>query len=167
MNKSIATAGALAALMLTSSPAAAVSPVTQATANAHVYKALQISFVQNLDFGALALASGSWTTQLISMDQAGTLTGCGGNVTCSGAAQPAKYHLFGTNNSVVKITAPPFNLNGPTTIAFTPNAPLTVNLGPGGLATGVDFSIGGSITLTSTTPEGLYTGNFAVTADYQ
>ena len=33
--------------------------------------------------------------------------------------------------------------------------------------TGVDFSIGGSITLASTTPDGTYSGTFAVTADYQ
>ena len=43
----------------------------------------------------------------------------------------------------------------------------TVNLGAAGSSTGVDFSIGGSITLASTTPDGVYSGTFAVTADYQ
>jgi hypothetical protein len=101
------------------------------------------------------------------MDQAGALTGCGTNVTCTGSPVAAKYHLVGTNNAIVKITSLPFSLTGPGTIAFTPNAPATINLGATGATTGVDFSIGGSITLDSTTPDGVYTGVFAVTADYQ
>ena len=168
MNKFIGAAGALALIALASSPAAAVSPLTQATASARIYKPLQISFVQNLDFGVLVTGSGAWS-QVINMDQAGTLTGCGANVSCSGATQPAKYHLTGTNNAIVKITSPGFNMTGPgsSLLAFTPNAPATVDLGASGLATGVDFSIGGSITITSATPDGVYTGNFLVTADYQ
>jgi hypothetical protein len=42
-----------------------------------------------------------------------------------------------------------------------------VNLGASGSTTGVTFAIGGSITLASTTPDGVYTGTFQVTADYQ
>ena len=168
MKKFLATAGALAALALGSTPAAAVSPATQATATARVYRPLTISFVQNLDFGTLVLAgAGAWAGQVISMDQAGALTGCGSNVTCSGTPVPAKYKLVGTNNATVTITSPGFNLTGPGTLAFTPSAPATVNLGAAGATTGVTFGIGGSITLASTTPDGVYTGTFAVTADYQ
>ena len=47
------------------------------------------------------------------------------------------------------------------------NAPATVNLGSTGSTTGMTFSIGGSITLASTTPDGVYSGTFVVTADYQ
>lgn len=166
MNKLFAAMASIA-LALTSTAANAVSPATQATATARIYKALQISFVQNLDFGTLVLGSGTWSGQLINMDQAGALTGCGTNVTCTGSPVAAKYHLVGTNNAIVKITSLPFSLTGPGTIAFTPNAPATVNLGATGATTGVDFSIGGSITLNSTTPDGVYTGVFAVTADYQ
>jgi hypothetical protein len=166
MNKLFLSAAG-AALALTSTAGVAATPTTQATATAHIYKPLQISFAQNLDFGTLVLNTGSWSGQVVKIDQAGALTGCGANVTCSGTAVPAKYHLSGTNNAVVKITSLPFNLTGPGTLAFTPDAPATVNLGPAGLTTGVDFSIGGSITLDSTTPDGVYSGTFAVTADYQ
>lgn len=166
MNKLLAGIAALA-IGLNGTSAGAVSPVTQATATARIYRPLQISFVQNLDFGTLVLASGTWSGQLISMDQTGAVTGCGTNVTCTGSPLAAKYHLIGTNNAVVKITSLPFSLTGPGTIAFTPNAPATVNLGAAGSTTGVDFSIGGSITLNSTTPDGVYSGVFAVTADYQ
>jgi hypothetical protein len=170
MSKLIAGAGAFLALMLGASPAAAVSPLSQATANAKIYKPLTISKVQNLDFGVIVLGSGAWAGEVVSISQAGALT-CGGgtNVTCSGSPQVAKYHLVGTNNAMVTVSCPGFNLNGPggATLAFTPNAPASVNLGATGLASGVDFSIGGSIAVASTTADGVYSGPFVVTADYQ
>ena len=159
--------GAASALALYSVPAAAVSPATQATATAKIFRPLTIQFQQNLDFGNLVLSGGVFAGQVISMDQAGVLTGCGSNVTCSGAPAPARYKLIGTNNAIVTITCPGFNLTGPGTLAFTPNAPATVNLGANGSTTGVIFGIGGSITLASTTPDGTYTGTFQVPADYQ
>lgn len=171
MRKSIAYIGACVTLMGVASPAAAVSPSNgQAQANAKIYKPLALSKVQNLDFGVIVEGPGAWPGEVVSISQAGVLT-CGGgtNLTCTGSVQPAKYHLAGTNNANVTVTCPGFNLNGPggATLAFTPSFPGTVNLGATGLATGVDFSIGGSITVASTTPDGAYTGTFAVTADYQ
>ena len=152
MKTSIACGSAFIALMLAASPAAAVTPASQATANAKIYKPLTISKVQNLDFGVIVLGAGTWSGEVVSLSQAGALT-CGGgtNLTCSG----------------VTVSSPGFNLTGPGTLAFTPNAPATVNLGATGSTAGVDFSIGGSITLASTTPDGVYSGTFAVTADYQ
>ncbi len=167
MRKAILSAGAVLAAAI-ASPATAVSPATQATANAKIYKPLTISKVQNLDFGVIVLTGASFAGEVVSLSQAGTLT-CGGgvNLTCSGSPQAAKYHLVGTNNATVTVSSPGFNLTGPSTLAFTPNAPATVNLGATGSTAGVDFSIGGSITLASTTPDGVYSGTFAVTADYQ
>jgi hypothetical protein len=170
MKKFLATAGALAALALTSTPAAAVSPATQATANAKIFKPLTISKVQNLDFGVIVLTGSSFSGETVSISQGGAVT-CGSNpgvlLTCSGAPQAAKYHLVGTNNAVVTVSSPGFNLTGPGTLAFTPNAPATVNLGAAGSTTGMDFSIGGAISVDSTTPDGVYSGTFNVTADYQ
>jgi len=170
MQKLFTAAGALAMIAGASSPAAAVSPASQATANARIYKPLTIAKVQNLDFGVIVLTGASFAGEVVSMTQAGAVT-CGSNpgvlLTCSGAPQAARYHLVGTNNATVTVSSPGFNLTGPGTLAFTPNAPATVNLGAAGSTTGVDFSIGGSITLASTTPDGVYSGTFAVTADYQ
>lgn len=163
-------AGAAALLALLGTPAAAVSPLTQATATAKIYKALTISWVQNLDLGTIVLSGSTFSGEVVSMNQAGVVT-CGSApgvlLTCSGAPQAAKYRLVGTNNATVTISCPAFSLTGPGTLAFTPNAPATVNLGPNGLSAGVVFSIGGSITLGSATPDGVYTGTFNVTADYQ
>ena len=169
MKKLIPGAVALALTALVTAPAQAVTPATQATATAKIYRPLTISFVQNLDFGTVVLSgAGTWSGEVVSIDQTGALT-CGGgvNLTCSGSPQAAKYHLVGTNNAVVTISSPAFNLTGPGTLAFTPNAPATVNLGTSGSSTGVDFGVGGSITLASTTPDGVYSGTFNVTANYQ
>jgi hypothetical protein len=171
MTTQAAVAAQFALLALISSPAAAVSPATPATATAKIYKPLTISSVQNLDFGVIVLSGASFANEVVSINQAGTLT-CGSNpgvlLTCSGTPQPAKYKLVGTNNAAVTITCPGFNLTGPGTLAFTPNVPPNpVNLGASGATTGYTFSIGGSITLASTTPDGVYSGNFQVTADYQ
>ncbi len=169
MNRIFASACAVAALALISAPAQAVSPAQQAQAQAKIYKPVQISWVQDLSFGTLVLNTGtSFTGQVIKIDDTGALTGCGANVTCSGAAQPAKYHLIGTNNATVKITSPNFTLTGTAsgspTLAFTPVFTSLVSLGATGAT---DFGIGGQISLDSTTPDGVYTGTFNVTADYQ
>jgi Mat/Ecp fimbriae major subunit len=170
MHNKLGVVGVAVLLILTSAPAHAVSPATQATATARIFRPLTISFVQNLDFGKIVLTGSSFAGEIVSMNQAGAVT-CGSNpgtlLTCSGATQAASYKLVGTNNAIVTISCPGFNLTGPATLAFTPNAPATVNLGASGSTTGANFSIGGSITLASTTPDGVYTGTFNVTADYQ
>ena len=43
----------------------------------------------------------------------------------------------------------------------------SVNLGAAGNTTGIDVPLGGSIVLASTTPDGVYSGTWTVTADYQ
>lgn len=160
----------LAALALASGPVMAATPPVQATATARILKALSITAEQNLDFGTIVLTGASFSNEVVSISQAGAVT-CGSNpgvlLTCSGAPQAARYRLIGTNNAIVRITSPGFNLTGPGTLAFTPNFPLTVNLGATGATAGTPFNIGGSITLASTTPDGVYVGTFLVTADYQ
>jgi len=162
--------GAAAAAVVLATPAVAVSPATQATATAKIFKPLTIESIQNLDFGGLVLTRPSFSGEVGLIDQARAIP-CRRNpgvlLTCSGAPQAAQYKLVGTNNATVTISSPGFNMTGPGTLAFTPNAPATVNLGPNGSTTGYTFAIGGSITLASTTPDGVYTGTFQVTADYQ
>ena len=168
MNKLLATAGAIAVLALTSTPALAVSPATQATATAKIFKPLTIASTQNLDFGTIVLAGATFSGESVAMNTSGVVT-CGttaGDLTCSGAPQPATYHLAGTANAVVTITSPGFNLtNGAATLPFAPSFAGTVTLDSTGAA---DLSLGGTIgNLANTTADGVYTGDFSVTADYQ
>ena len=109
MNKTFACVSAFLAAAVAASPAAAVTPATQATANAKIYKPLTISKVQNLDFGVIVLTGSSFSGEVVSISQAGAVT-CGSSpgvlLTCSGAPQAAKYHLVGTNNAVVTVSSP-------------------------------------------------------------
>ena len=165
MNRVLIAATAATATLLAASPAGAVSPPSQANATAKILRPLTIEAKQNLDFGTIVLSGTAFTNQAVSISQAGVVT-CGttpGLMTCIGAPQAAIYKLTGTNNAIVKITCPPFTMG---TLNFTPNFPATVDLGATG-NTGTNFSIGGSISISSTTPDGVYTGQFNVTADYQ
>ena len=170
MKKILATAGALALLAMTSAPVAAASPSAQANATAKIYKPLQISKTQDLDFGTIVLVGASFAGENVTVATNGSVT-CGsggGNLTCSGAPTAAKFHPVGSNNAVVTVNSPGFNLGGPATLAVTPTSTTqNVNLGANGLTTGVDVSLGGTISLASTTPDGVYTGVWTVTADYQ
>jgi hypothetical protein len=106
----------------------------------------------------------------VSIDKDGVFDcdGNSGNVTCSGTAQEAVYNVSGTNNEDVTIAAGNVTLTGSNggTLTLTPDFAASVTLTNSG-APGLDFGVGGSITVADTTTDGVYTGTFAVTADYQ
>ena len=163
---------AVAALALTATPAfAAPTPPNQnATATARIIKPLTLTWVQDLDLGTILLSGpGAWSGAVVGVSQAGVLSCVNPNVTCSGAVQAARYNVRGTNNQVVTITAPNVtltNANDPTqTLLMTVSSPGTVTLTSSGVP-GDDFDLGGSITVDSTTVDGVYSGLFDVTVDY-
>jgi len=172
MNRISAMAGALAALAMTSTPAAAAAPSAQANAQAKIYKPLTISKASDLDFGTIVIVGASFAAETVSVNTAGTVA-CGaggGNLTCGGTPKAAKFHLVGSNNADVKVSSPQFDLTGPGSVTLTVTPSTTsqvVNLGAAGNSTGVDVPLGASINVSSATPEGLYTGTWTVTADYQ
>lgn len=168
MNKLLISAGAVAALALSSAPALAATPTTQATATARIVEPLTITSARDMDFGTIVLSGTGPYTDTITMTRAGAVT-CGGNTTCSGTTKSARYTMTGTRDQKVTITVSP-------TIALvnqTQTSPdLTLTVDSPALATldstGVGaFNIGGSIDVSDTTVDGIYTGTFDVSADYQ
>lgn len=167
-NRKIAAIGCLAATLVASS-ASATGPNQNAVSTARVVKPLTLSWVQNLDLGTIILSgAGPWSGAVVSVSNAGVFSCSNANVTCAGAPQPAKYRVTGTNNQVVTVNAPSVTLtnqnDGVSTIILTPNSPGTVNLGNSG--TGLTFGVGGSVNISSTTPDGTYAGTFNVTVNY-
>jgi hypothetical protein len=163
---------AIAALALTATPAfaAPVSPTQNATATARIVKPLTLTWVQDLNLGTILLSgAGVWGGAVVGVSQAGVLSCANANVTCSGAVQQAKYNVRGTNNQLVTITAPNVtltNANNPLqTLLLTVSNPGSVMLTSSG-SPGNDFDLGGSITVASTTGDGVYSGTFNVTVDY-
>ena len=161
----IAAAAAAAAAFATPADAASV----KAQAKAKVLKPLTISSRQDLDLGILILGPGSWSGATISLSRSGALT-CAANVTCSGANQVAEYNVSGSNNQPITINAPDVTMvnqaDTTKTLVLELDAPASVLLTNSGRP-GVNFPIGGSLTVDSTTPTGEYVGTFQVTAEYQ
>ena len=137
--------------------------------NAKPTKPLTLTRIQDLDLGTIVLGAGTWSGATVSITQAGVFSCTSSNTTCTGLPQPAMYSVSGSNNEVVRITAPNVTLTNqadPTqTLVLTVDSPSTVTLATGGKK-GTSFSIGGSLTLSSTTAGGLYAGTFDVTVDY-
>lgn len=163
----------VAALALTATQAAAapVSASQNATARARVLRPLQLTSIQNLDLGTIVLTGTGTYTATVGISRAGVFNCDGGSstsVTCSGTVQQAAYNVRGTNNQVVTIASSPVTLAGSNggSLTLTPDHAASVTLTSSGVP-GNDFGVGGSITVTEATVDGVYTGAFAVTADYQ
>ena len=169
MRKAVHKATLLAAFaaLCTSGQAVAASEVVKV--NVKATKPLTLTRVQDLDLGTIVLAPGTWTGATVSISQAGVFRCANPNISCTGAPLPATYSVSGSNNEVVRITAPNVTLTNqadPTqTLLLTVDSPATVTLANGGKK-GTNFSLGGSVTLSSTIAGGVYTGTFDVTVDY-
>jgi hypothetical protein len=159
---------AICALFLTSGPARAAT--TQATVSAGVVKPLTLGAERDFTLGSISVRGGTWSGAVVSLSRGGVLSCTNPNTICSGVVQTALYRTTGTNNRVVMISAPPVtmvNQTDPTRkLTLTPDAPASVLLTSSGLP-GIVFPVGGSITLNSNVADGLYTGTFNVTVDYQ
>ena len=148
-------------------PAAAATQSASVTANA--VKPLVISKLQDLDFGSVTLGPGTWSNASVSLSQSGAFSCTNANVVCSGVTTVAQYNVQGSNKQTVRISAPNVTLvnqSDPTkTLTLVTDAPATILLTSSGIP-GTNFSIGGSVTLSSTTAAGTYSGTFNVTVDY-
>jgi len=147
--------------------AAAATQSASVTANA--VKPLVISKLQDLDFGSVTLGPGTWSNASVSLSQSGAFSCTSTNVVCSGVTSVAQYNVQGSNKQTVRISAPNVTLvnqSDPTkTLTLVTDAPATILLTSSGIP-GSNFSIGGSVTLSSTTAAGTYSGTFNVTVDY-
>jgi hypothetical protein len=166
-----ALAASVAATAIVAMPAAAapVGAATPATARARIVKPLVLTRVANLDVDTITLGPLPPAAETVAMSQLGVVTCGSGGLTCSGTPVAAEYNVTGTNNQVVQIVAVASSLtnaNDATTLSFTPDAPATATL-PNSGTTGINFNLGGSITILPATTDGVYTGNIDVTVDYQ
>jgi hypothetical protein len=157
----------LCAALCGAAPAAAAPPV--AVIKAKVDKPLGLSWVQDLNFGTLTLAPGTWAGATIRISRSGAFTCASPNVTCTGLTQAAQYNVTGSNNQVVRVSAPNVTLvnqaDPAARLTLVIDSPGTVTLSSSGKK-GTNFSLGGAIDLSSSTPGGVYTGTFNVTVDY-
>lgn len=166
MKKLLISAGALAALAL-STPALAANT---ASANATVNIVSPLSLVNNtgLNFGTVV---GPFSGEVIHVAANGTRDPCPATVTCSGntAVSAATFTLTGTKGQAVTLTIPnSVTLNGSVSgtlpVDLSADKPANPTLDANGKAV---FSIGGKLTIASGTVDGVYQNTFDVTANYQ
>ena len=159
----------VAGLALAATPALAVPATDDADATVEIRKGLTLDGAQDLDLGIVVLSGAAPFSADVSIDRDGTFDcdGNSGDVTCSGSTQEARYDVTGSAGYVVDIDSDPAgvtldNGNGDQlTLAADHDDTVTLD------ATGAyNFGVGGSITVTDTTPDGVYTGEFSVTAEY-
>lgn len=165
MTSLVATVAGLA--IATPAVAAPVNATTDANARVEILSGLTLTSTANLDLGTVVLSGAAPFSADVSIDRNGVFScdGGSGDVTCSGAPVAASYDVTGSPGYNVVIASGPVSLsNGTDTLILTPDHDAVVPLGAGGAAT---FGVGGSVTVTDATPDGVYTGTFAVTADYQ
>jgi hypothetical protein len=154
----------------TSALAVPAHAVTQsASVTAQVVKPLTLTALQDLNLGTVALGSGSWSGASVGISRAGVFT-CSLRVICTGTAQVEQFNVTGTNKMVVLISAPNVTLvnqnNSTQTLSLIVDSPGQVTL-PNAGQQGVNFNVGGSLTLSSTTVGGTYRGTIDVTVNYQ
>lgn len=154
--------------MLVPGSTAGAATVT-ATVTANNVKPLVISKLSNLDFGSVTLAPGSWSNSTVSISQAGVRSCPNINITCTGPTSVASYNVQGSKQQVVRVSAPNVTLVNQTdstkTLALTIDAPASITLTNSGFP-GTNFSVGGSVVLSSATAAGTYVGTMNVTVDY-
>lgn len=149
-------------------PAIAATTKT-AKVSAQVLKPLTLTRVQDLDLGTVVLAPGTWPSATVTLSRTGAFSCPGPNVTCTGAPRVAQYNVTGSNSQPVRINAPNVRLvnqaDSSKTLTLVVDSPGTVSL-PNSGNKGVTFPLGGSVTVSSSTADGTYSGTFNVTVDY-
>jgi predicted short-subunit dehydrogenase-like oxidoreductase (DUF2520 family) len=163
----------LATLAMLAATAFAAAPAAAATVNAQakvkVIKPLVLQSVQDFDLGTIVLSPGNWSGATVKLSRNGALT-CPAVVTCSGATQVAIYNVSGSNGETAAIIAPNVTLTNqadPTkSLTLVVDSPGKITFTNSGRA-GVNFPLGGSIALDSTTADGDYVGTFNVSVEYQ
>ena len=157
----------IAAAFTAATPATAAPQVAAVTATFN--KPVVLTWIQDMDLGSMAPGPGTWSGVTVGISRDGLFSCANANVTCTGATKAAQYQVTGTNNAVVRVSAPNVTLvnqaDPTSTLLLTLDAPATVTL-PNSGQPGAIFSIGGAVTLSSTTASGVYSGTLNVTVDY-
>ena len=160
----------LAALALTASPAPAVTPVQQSDGKALILVPLSLTKIQDLDFGSIVPSAVSGAVVINATTGARTMIG-GVTGVASDPGFRARFAGAGSPNQQVIITMnPPVQLddglgNNIPVLGLTMDGPAIRTIDP--VTRAFFLGVGGTIMIGVNQAEGVYTGQFDVTANYQ
>jgi hypothetical protein len=166
MKMLLTSAGALAALALSTPALAANTASAEATVN--IVSPLTLVNNSGLNFGTIV---GPFAGETVHVDTAGARDPCPATITCSGNASvsAASFTVTGTPDQGVALTIPDSvtlngSVSGTLTVDLTGDKPADPTLDSLGSAT---FAVGGVLTIPNGTVDGVYSNTFDVTANYQ
>ena len=159
---------ALAAAALAAAPAvAAPVSVTGAppSASARIIRPLTLTATGSLNFGTIVM-NGVTADRTVTLNADTTIT-CATELVCAANGTVPTYNVRGTQGQTVNIIKNTSSLTGSNggSLTLTPVGAASVLLTNSGVP-GVDFAIGGSITIGAATVDGVYTGTVDVQVDY-
>ncbi len=161
--------GTVLILLASTGPVVAQISGSKATATVKVNKPLQLTSLRNLAFGNVLLGAFTGSDAVV-ITSAGRNCGTSGGLTCSGTFSTAQYRVVGSNNQTVLISSTTSTVtmsNGSGgTLILTPSFPASVTLDNSGNP-GKLFEVGGSLSFTSTQPDGVYSGTLDIQVAYQ
>ena len=182
MNQKFLFAAAGAFALFAATPASAAT--TTATIKASILKPVQLTGGGTLDLGTILTPSLASFTGTFTVAPAASQTGtfCASGFSCTGSPAAAMLNIQGTKANIglnipltVVLTLQNYTGGGttPTMTIATTNSVATNNTTgsytmqvPNSGVPGLDFYVGGSLTVTQATIGGSYAGTFTVTADY-
>jgi hypothetical protein len=161
MKKLLISAGALAALAL-STPAFAANTAS-ANATVNIVSPLSLTKNADLNFGTIV---GPFAGQVVHVD--GTNARDCAGLTCSGTYGAAAFTVTGTPDQGVVLTIPDSvvlngSVSGSLNVDLTGDKPSDPTLDSSGSAS---FTVGGKLTIPALTVDGVYSNTFDVTANY-
>jgi hypothetical protein len=163
-------ATAIAAFALAATPAAAVTPATQAGGKALVLVPLTLTKIQDLDFGSVVPSAVSGVVTINASTGARTFAGGvtlvpgdpGFRAYFGGAGSPSQQVIM-TMNPPAQLT----DAGGDTidVLALTMDGPAIRTIDP--VTRAFFVGVGGIIQIAANQPDGVYSAQFDVTANYQ
>lgn len=160
-NRSIKAALTGVALLAGFGASTAQAATATATARAQILRQITLTRTADLDFGTIVTGAAAST---VDVSDAGVRT-CGAGLTCTNAVSAAAFTIVGTTGETVTIAAA-----GPVTLTSGANT-MTATLATSAatrVLTGTDgFTVGGSLSVGANQADGVYTGTFTATVNYQ
>jgi Mat/Ecp fimbriae major subunit len=150
-----------AALLAGFSASSAQAATASATARATILRQVTLNKTADLDFGTIITGT---TASSVVVSSAGART-CNLPAVCSGTVSAAAFGIVGTTGQTVTLAA-----TGPVTLTSGTNT-MSATLATSAatrVLTGTDsFTVGGTLSVGANQADGVYTGSFNVTVDYQ
>jgi hypothetical protein len=160
--KAVLACSAMLALGLSASAAQAATAT--ANAKAQIVKAVSVNWKNDLDFGTIVSSNAAATVGLTPL---GVRT-CGVGLVCAGTPVAAKFEITGTAAQIVTIATSNASLTSTGNTAMAASlTPSAATMALAGIAATDAFTVGGTLTVGANQGEGVYSGSFTVTVNYQ